>query len=260
MFDIDPGTATSLSVTLLIIGIGMTVIPFVAMKTKELGHDHFIGALIVTLLAIAIFASQAIYLVRRFPDLLYPLVIITLGFRMLSPSIFVTTLREKYEKKRFWNFIQKFLVLVALGLVFYTFISGMTAKSNENLAVSDKFLMTVAVAYTYARAYLRLVRKFFFDWEEGYILVSGLLIGISFVILIPFLLDEFDRAYKLTGTVGWLGAFLVLYTGRALSRKGLKKRDGSDEVDGTEMIDGEKTEASSEGSDERDVDPGSPLY
>ncbi len=259
MFDIDPGTATSLSVTLLIIGIGMTVIPFVAMKTKDRGHDCFIGALIVTLLVIAIFASQAIYLVRRYPDLLYPLVIITLGFRMLSPSIFVSTLREKYERKRFWNFIQKFLVLVALGLVFYTFISGMTTKSNENMAVSDKFLMTVAVAYTYARAYLKLVRKFNFDWEEGYILISGLLIGISFVILIPFLLDEFDTAYKLTGTVGWLGAFLILYTGRTLSRKGLLRRGGSEKENGPDNGDDEET--SMDGSSgQSDIDPGSLLY
>ena len=35
------------------------------------------------------------------------------------------------------------------------------------------------------------------------------------MILIPFSVPEFDRIYKLTGTLGWLGAFLCLYRYRA---------------------------------------------
>ena len=64
--------------------------------------------------------------------------------------------------------------------------------------------------------HLKFVQQFSFTWEERYILFSGLLVGISFVILVPFLVPEFDRIYKLTGTVGWLGAFLCLHQNRTL--------------------------------------------
>ena len=219
MFDIDLKVATSLSVTLLIIGIGMSVYPSVIVKVRGKSNDLITIVTIGVFLLIIIVASQAVFLVRRYPDTLYPLVGITLGFRMLSPTIFVSTLQEKFDKRKYWKMLHHLFLIIALGLIFYTFISGMTNKSNENLAVSERFLMTMAATYTYARAYLGIVQRFFFDWEEKYILFSGLLIGISFVMLVPFLVPEFDRVYKLTGTVGWLGAFLSLHLGRRFYRR-----------------------------------------
>jgi len=216
MFDIDLGAATSLSVTLLIIGIGMTVYPPVIIKVRGRSHDYQTTVALGVFFLILIAASQAVWLARRYPDVLYPLVGITLAFRILSPSIFVSTLKEKSANEKRWNNFRTFLLLLSLGLIFYTFISGMTNKTNDDLAVSERVIMTLAVAYTYARAYLKFFQQFFFDWEERYIQFSGLLIGISFVILIPFLVPEFDRIYKLTGTVGWLGAFICLYKDRSI--------------------------------------------
>jgi hypothetical protein len=216
MFDIDLGAATSLSVTLLIIGIGMSVYPLLIIRMKGKSHDYITTVLIGVFFLILIIASQVVVLTRRYPDALIPLVGITLGFRMLSPSIFVSALKEKSSNEDRWRTFRFLLILVSLGLIFYTFISGMTNKTNDNLAVSERFLMTLAVAYTYARAYLKFFQQFFFKWEERYILFSGLLVGTSFVILIPFLLPEFDRIYKLTGTIGWLGAFLCLHRNRSI--------------------------------------------
>lgn len=222
MFDIDLGAATSLSVTLLIIGIGMSVYPPLIIRTRGKSHDYVTTVSICVFFLILIAASQAVVLTRRYPDILIPLVGITLGFRILSPSIFVSTLQEKSANSDRWKTFRSFLLLVSLGLIFYTFISGMTNKTNDDLAVSERVFMTLAVAYTYARAYLKLFQQFFFEWEERYILFSGLLVGISFVILVPFLVPEFDRIYKLTGTVGWLGAFLCLYQNRSIL-KSLKR-------------------------------------
>jgi len=220
MFDIDLGVATSLSVTLLIIGIGMTVFPpvFIKMQEQQRSHDFKITVLLIVFFLIMIAASQAIWLARSYPDALYPLVGATLGFRIISPGIFVSTLKEKSDDVNVdrWRNFRGLLIVVSLALIFYTFVSGMTNKTNNNLAISERFLMTLAVAYTYSRAYLKMFQQFFFDWEERYIQFSGLLIGISFVILIPFLVTEFDRVYKLTGTIGWLGAFLCLYKDRSV--------------------------------------------
>lgn len=218
MFDIDLDAATSLSVSLLILGFGLTVFPpvIIKMNEQERSHDFKVTILLILLFAIMIAASQAIWLARSYPDILYPLVGVTLGFRIISPGIFVYTLKEKSENQNRWRSFRGILILVSLALIFYTFVSGMTNKTNNDLAISERFLMTMAVAYTYARAYLKLFQQFFFDWEERYILFSGLLIGISFVILIPFLVTEFDRVYKLTGTIGWFGAFLCLYKDRSI--------------------------------------------
>ncbi len=216
MFDIDLEAATSLSVTLLIIGIGMSVYPPLIIRIREKSHDYILTVSICAFFLILIAASQAVFLTRRYPDILMPLVGITLGFRILSPSIFVSTLKEKSADSDRWKHFRSFLLFISLCLIFYTFISGMTNKTNEDLAVSERFIMTLAVAYTYARAYLKFFQQFFFEWEERYILFSGLLVGISFVILVPFLVPEFDRIYKLTGTVGWLGAFLSLYMDQSI--------------------------------------------
>ena len=229
-FDMDLDIATSLSVTLLIIGIGMTVYPSVIIKVKGKSHDYKTTVALFVFFLILIAASQAVILARRYPDVLYPLVGITLGFRILSPSIFISTLKEKAAQSTRWKHVRSFFLLVSIGLIFYTFISGMTNKTNSDLAVSERVLMTLAVAYTYARAYLKFFQQFFFDWEERYIQFSGLLIGISFVILIPFLVQEFDRIYKLTGTVGWLGAFICLYKDRSMIDI-LKNKDSSDPED-----------------------------
>jgi hypothetical protein len=216
MFDIDLGAATSLSVTLLIIGIGMSVYPPLIIKLRGKTHDYVTSVMIATFILILIVASQAIFLARRNPDILIPLVGITVGFRTLSPGIMVSTLKEKSSNPIRWKTFRTLLLLISLGLIFYTFISGMINKTNEDLAVSERVLMTLAVAYTYARAYMKFVQQFFFEWEERYILFSGLLVGISFVILIPFLVPEFDRIYKLTGTIGWLGAFFCLHQNRSM--------------------------------------------
>lgn len=217
MFDIDLGVATSLSVTLLIIGIGMSVYPPLIIRTREKSHDYIITVCLIVFFLILIAASQAVFLAKQYPDILIPLVGVTLGFRVLSPSILVTTLKQKSTNPGRWKHIRSLLLLVSLGLIFYTFISGMTNKTNQDIAVSERALMTLAVAYTFSRAYLKVFRQFFFEWEERYILFSGLMLGISFVILIPFLVPEFDRVYKLTGTLGWLGAFLCLYRNRAIT-------------------------------------------
>ena len=217
MFDIDLGVATSLSVTLLIIGIGMSVYPPLIIRTREKSHDYIITVCLIVFFLILIAASQAVFLAKKYPDILIPLVGVTLGFRVLSPGILVTTLKQKSTNPGRWKHIRSLLLLVSLGLIFYTFISGMTNKTNQDIAVSERALMTLAVAYTFSRAYLKVFRQFFFEWEERYILFSGLMLGISFVILIPFLVPEFDRVYKLTGTLGWLGAFLCLYRNRAIT-------------------------------------------
>ena len=222
MYDIDLGTITSISVSLLILGISLTVFPYLLSRIWGKSEDYFVAATVTVLILILVIASQAVIFTREHPDSLYPFVTITLGFRVVSPAIFSSSIQDKYREKRYWKLLRRFLILIALSLVFYTFVSGMSNKTNENLAVSEKLIMTVAVAYTYARAYLKVVKRFLYNWEERSIFISGLLIGVSFVILMPFLLPEFSRIYKLSGTIGWFGAFLILYTGRGF--KGLFQR------------------------------------
>lgn len=241
MFDIDLEAATSFSVTLLIIGLGMSVYPPLIVRLRGKSHDYITSVCIITFFLILIVASQAVFLTQRNPDLLSPLVGVTLGFRILSPTIFVSTLKEKSKNEDKWKVLRTFFLLISLGLIFYTFVSGMTNKTNETIALPERAIMTLAVAYTYARAYLKFFQQFSFAWEEWYILFSGLLVGISFVILVPFLVPEFDRIYKLTGTVGWLGAFIFLYQNESaldiLKRKVGKtsiEPEDQDENDGDE--------------------------
>ena len=99
MYDIDTDVANSLSVTLLIIGIGMSIYPSVISKVKDKGTDIIHIVTIGVLLCIVILASQAIMLTNRYPDSLYPLVAITLGFRVISPTIMVKTMRKKYPPR-----------------------------------------------------------------------------------------------------------------------------------------------------------------
>jgi len=241
MFDIDLGAATSLSVTLLIIGIGMSVYPPLIIRTREKSHDYVITICLIVFFLILIAASQAVFLAKQYPDILIPLVGVTLGFRVLSPSILVSTLSQKSTNPKRWGHIRSLLLLVSLGLIFYTFISGITNNTNQDLAISERVLMTLAVAYTFSRAYVKVFRQFFFEWEERYILFSGLMVGISFVILIPFRVSEFDRIYKLTGTLGWLGAFLCLYRNRAF--QGMTSSDDTAEDGiGKNIVKKEETE------------------
>lgn len=227
MFDLDLEAATSISVSLLILGLGMSIYPPLIARLQGKCHDHIMAVSITTFILVLIAASQAVFFTRRYPDLLYPLVAITLGFRGLSPSIMVATLKKKSGRPGQWRKIRGFLLIVSLMLIFYTFISGMTDRTNEGIAVPERLIMTLAVAYTYARAYLKLIKKFCFSWEENYILFSGLLVGISFVILVPFLMPEFERIYRLTGTVGWLGGFVFLYRNESLDEIAKRKQSPS---------------------------------
>ncbi|HIE41552.1 MAG TPA: hypothetical protein EYP80_02705 [Candidatus Aenigmarchaeota archaeon] len=216
MYDIELGTIISISVSLLILGISLTVFPYLLSRIWGKDEDYLVTVMVSVFILILVIASQSVIFAQHHPDSLYPFVVITLGFRVISPAIFAHSIQEKWREKSYWKPIRHLLLLIALILIFYTFVSGMSNKTNENIAVSEKFIMTIAVTYTYARAYLKVVKHFLYHWEERSIFVSGFLIGISFVILIPFLLPEFSRVYKLSGTIGWLGAYLILYTGRGL--------------------------------------------
>ena len=203
------------SSVILLLGLFFLVFPLLlrliyTRKIKTFDVKTFFFVAIIVLLVVA--ASQLVYYSSEHPEILLPFVLLSCALKFWSPAMMVKKMRQKEQDNEKWLIKKKILFLVSLVAAIYIIIS--TLSSTQQLSIVETLMTTFASAYGFSRIYLETLFKYrrsstqkgaWFHW------LAGFFIGIAFIVLIPFLVPDYTLIFKLSGGIGWLGAFSYLF-------------------------------------------------
>ena len=180
-------------------------------KSSEMLLVGGIGLLGVAL----IIALWAVYYASTSPELLWPLALFTLLFRLISPLIFVRSIIQwKNSKVLSSNSTGRIFseAFPGVAMVMGTFIllsPYLTLGSSENL---ELLIATGLAIFTFTQFYLFLFVRHIRNGGQVFAWVAGFLIGVGLVLMVPYYLDGFDSAFRITSSAGWFtGGLIMMY-------------------------------------------------
>ena len=86
----------------------------------------------------------------------------------------------------------------------------LTLGSSENL---ELLIATGLAIFTFTQFYLLLFAKYIRTGGLAFAWVAGFLIGAGLVLMVPYYLDGFDFAFRLTSSMGWFSGGLIMMYG-----------------------------------------------
>ena len=204
---------------ILFLGIVILAYPLFLLllerATVKKSGDLLLIGVIVLLGSALIIALWAVYYASTSPELLWPLALFTLIFRFISPLILVRAIIKWKSSDNFLSnstgriFTESF---PGISMVIGTFIllsPYLTLGNSKNL---ELLIATGLVIFTFTQFYLFLFVNhiknggFIFAW------LSGFFIGVGLVLMVPYYLDGFDSAFRITSSAGWFtGGLLMMY-------------------------------------------------
>ena len=216
---------------ILFLGIVILTYPLFLLvfqkATEKKSNDLLIGGILL-LLSIAFFiALWAIYFASTSPHLLWPLAIFTLIFRFISPLIFVRVL-SKWQLSDNVVIKPSTKVLIeafpGFAMVLGTFIILSPYFDSNNSKNLELFIATAFAIFTFSQFYLLLFIDYIRKDSLAFAWVAGFLIGVGLMVMVPYYLNGFDSAFRVTSAAGWfVGSFIMMYGDKEPYAEYLKK-------------------------------------
>ena len=151
--------------------------------------------------------------------MLWPLALFTLIFRFISPLIFVRAM-TKWQNSNFILsnttgrvFSEAF---PGVAMVVGTFILLSPYLSSGNTENLELFIATLLAIFTFTQFYLFLFVHRIRKGSQIFAWASGFLIGVGLVLMVPYYLDGFDSAFRVTSSIGWFAGGLIMMYGERL--------------------------------------------
>ena len=187
-----------------------------------------IGA--IALLGLAfIIALWAVYYASTSPELLWPLALFTLIFRFISPLIFVRAMiKWKTSEVMLSNTTGRIFsdAFPGVAMVFGTFILLSPYLSSGNSENLELLIATVLAIFTFTQFYLFLFVHHIRKGSQLFAWTSGFFIGVGLVLMVPYYLDGFDSAFRVTSSMGWFTGGLIMMYGENSSYSVYLKKIG----------------------------------
>ena len=218
---------------ILFLGIVILIYPLFLLllerATEKKSSDLLlIGA--IALLGLAfIIALWAVYYASTSPELLWPLALFTLIFRFISPLIFVRAMiKWKTSDVMLSNTTGRIFsdAFPGVAMVFGTFILLSPYLSSGNSENLELLIATVLAIFTFAQFYLFLFVHHIRKGSQLFAWTSGFFIGVGLVLMVPYYLDGFDSAFRVTSSMGWFTGGLIMMYGENSSYSVYLKKIG----------------------------------
>jgi len=208
---------------ILFLGIAILAYPLFLLllerATEKKSSDLLLIGAIVLLGGALIIALWAVYYASTSPELLWPLALFTLIFRFISPLIFVRAM-TKWQNSNFILsnttgrvFSEAF---PGVAMVVGTFILLSPYLSSGNTENLELFIATLLAIFTFTQFYLFLFVHRIRKGSQIFAWASGFLIGVGLVLMVPYYLDGFDSAFRVTSSIGWFVGGLIMMYGERL--------------------------------------------
>ena len=184
-------------------GICILLSPFMTKFVKKydiVDYDSKLFIWAVYFIIIFAFSYYTVRIANQSPVYLTPLLLITVFFKILGPGAMARSINKSWKYP-----------FAALSSIMAASSAYSLLEMNYSLSIYQNILMAVSSGYLFTKFYLILVLKA--PKPEEYVILwfSGLLIGLSFVVLLPFLYPGFSLWYGISGLLGWSsGAYIIL--------------------------------------------------
>ena len=209
-------------VAFLILFLGIVILAhplflllFERATEKKSSDMLLVGA--IGLLGISlIIALWAVYYASTSPELLWPLAVFTLLFRFISPLIFVRVMVNWQNSNTMLSnsagriFSESFPGVAMVMGTFILLSPYLTLGSSENL---ELLIATGLAIFTFTQFYLFLFVGYIRTGGLVFAWIAGFLIGVGLVLMVPYYLDGFDSAFRITSSIGWFSGGLIMMYG-----------------------------------------------
>ena len=183
--------------------------------TKERSSDMLLAGIILLLGVSLIIALWAVYYASTSPELLWPLAMFTLIFRFISPLIFVRSINTlRTSSSLLSNSRGRILTesFPGIAMVIGTFILLSPYMSGGHSESLELLIATILVIFTFTQFYLFLFVDYIRQGGLAFAWIAGFLIGVGLVLMVPYYLEGFDSAFRITSSIGWFtGAMIMMY-------------------------------------------------
>jgi len=222
-------------VAFLILFLGIVILAYplflllLERATEKKSSDLLLIGAIVLLGGALFIALWAVYYASTSPELLWPLALFTLIFRFISPLIFVRAMiKWQASKVMLSNTTGRIFseAFPGVAMVFGTFIllsPYLSSGSSENL---ELIIATALAIFTFTQFYLFLFVHHIRKGSQIFAWISGFLIGVGLVLMVPYYLDGFDSAFRVTSSMGWFAGGLIMLYGENSTYSDYLKRIG----------------------------------
>ena len=218
---------------ILFLGIVILIYPLFLLllerATEKKSSDLLLIGAIALLGLSFIIALWAVYYASTSPELLWPLALFTLIFRFISPLIFVRAMiKWKTSDVMLSNTTGRIFsdAFPGVAMVFGTFILLSPYLSSGNSENLELLIATVLAIFTFAKFYLFLFVHHIRKGSQLFAWTSGFFIGVGLVLMVPYYLDGFDSAFRVTSSMGWFTGGLIMMYGENSSYSVYLKKIG----------------------------------
>ena len=218
---------------ILFLGIVILIYPLFLLllerATEKKSSDLLLIGAIALLGLSFIIALWAVYYASTSPELLWPLALFTLIFRFISPLIFVRAMiKWKTSEVMLSNTTGRIFsdAFPGVAMVFGTFILLSPYLSSGNSENLELLIATVLAIFTFAQFYLFLFVHHIRKGSQLFAWTSGFFIGVGLVLMVPYYLDGFDSAFRVTSSMGWFTGGLIMMYGENSSYSVYLKKIG----------------------------------
>ncbi len=206
-------------ISLLVLFLGLVILSYpmfiwsIEKSLKQNSSDWFLAAVVIVLCTAFFISIWTVHLAESKPELLWPAAIFTLIFRLISPIYLIKIIRKRIIKldkntKTRNNMAVGISVLIGVFTVATTRIGE---DGNELIGVTEMLITAVVVVYSFSQFYLYLFIKQMKESSVLFAWISGLLVGIGFVVLVPQFLIGFDQTFVMISGTGWFLAAILTY-------------------------------------------------
>ena len=218
---------------ILFLGIVILIYPLFLLllerATEKKSSDLLLIGAIALLGLSFIIALWAVYYASTSPELLWPLALFTLIFRFISPLIFVRAMiKWKTSDVMLSNTTGRIFsdAFPGVAMVFGTFILLSPYLSSGNSENLELLIATVLAIFTFTQFYLFLFVHHIRKGSQLFAWTSGFFIGVGLVLMVPYYLDGFDSAFRVTSSMGWFTGGLIMMYGENSSYSVYLKKIG----------------------------------
>ena len=190
-------------ISLLVLFLGLVILSYpmfiwsIEKSLKQNSSDWFLAAVVVVLCTAFFISIWTVHLAESKPELLWPAAIFTLIFRLISPIYLIKIVRKRIIKLD-KNTTTRNNMAVGISVLIGAFTVATTQigeGGNELIGVTEMLITAVVVVYSFSQFYLYLFIKQMRESSVLFAWISGLLVGIGFVVLVPQFLVGFDQTF-----------------------------------------------------------------
>lgn len=206
-------------ISLLVLFLGLVILSYpmfmwsIEKSLKQKSSDWFLASVVLVFCTAFFISIWTVHLAESKPELLWPAAIFTLIFRLISPIYLIKIVRKRIIKLD-KNTTTRNNMTAGISVLIGTFTMATTRigeDGNELIGVTEMLITAVVVVYSFSQFYLYLFIKQMKESSVLFAWISGLLVGIGFVVLVPQFLVGFDQTFVMISGTGWFLAAILMY-------------------------------------------------